>query len=122
MIKKNDIIMIGVILLLSLGAILFMLLTRKEGNTVVVTLEGSIYDTLELKEDTIYRVEGSNGAYNVFEVKDGYVDMIDASCPDKVCVKHKKIRYNHDSITCLPNNVILEIKSEEEDDIDIIAH
>lgn len=122
MIKKNDIIMIGVILLLSLGAILFMLLTRKEGDTVVVTFEGSIYDTLELKEDTIYRVEGLNGAYNVFEIKDGYVDMIDASCPDKVCVKHKKIHYNHDSITCLPNNVILEIKSEKEDDIDIIAH
>lgn len=122
MIKKNDIILIGVIILLGLAVILFMNAIKTEGSKVVITIDGNVYDTLELKEDTTYTIEVDNGVWNTFEIKDGYVNMLDASCPDKLCVKHNDIHYNHETIVCLPNKVVLEVIDGEENEIDMIAN
>jgi hypothetical protein len=119
--KKNDIILIGVILLLGIGVIVFMNIVKTEGSKVVVTINGEFYDDFSLEEDTSFTVKKENGQWNTFEVKNGIVDMIDASCPDKLCVDHSSIHYNHETIVCLPNQVVLEIQSNEDSDIDIIA-
>ncbi|MHB8131144.1 MAG: NusG domain II-containing protein [Mobilitalea sp.] len=122
MIKKNDLILIGVIILLGVAVIIFMNAIKTEGSKVVITIDGNVYDTLELKEDTTYTVEVDNGVWNTFEIKDGYVNMLDASCPDKLCVKHNDIHYDHETIVCLPNKVVLEVIDGEENEIDTIAN
>jgi hypothetical protein len=122
MIKKNDIILIGVLLILGLAVIAFMSLTKKEGSKVVITVEGEVYDTLYLKEDASYTVKLENGEFNTFEIKDGYVDMLDASCRDKICVNHKDIHYNNETIVCLPNKVVLEVTESEDSGVDAIAN
>ncbi|MDF2486313.1 MAG: putative rane protein [Herbinix sp.] len=122
MIKKNDIILIGVVLLLGLAFIIFINLTKEEGSKVVITVEGEVYDTLYLKENTTYTLELKDGTYNTFEIKDGYVDMSDASCPDKICVNHKSIHYNNETIVCLPNKVVLEVMGSENSGVDAIAN
>jgi hypothetical protein len=98
-----------------------MLLSRKEGSKVVVFVNGKVNDTFALKEDTEYTVRQDNGAYNTFIIKDGHVDMTDANCPDKLCVKDRDIQYNNETIVCLPNNVVLQITDGEDNDVDIIA-
>jgi hypothetical protein len=122
MIKKNDFILIGVVLVLGLAVIVYLNLTKEEGSKVVITIDGEVYDTLYLKEDSTYTVKGKDGAYNTFEVKDGYVDMLDASCPDKICVSHSNIHYNNETIVCLPNKVVLEITGAEENGVDAISN
>lgn len=122
MIKKNDMIMIGVIVILAVAVIAFMNFTKKEGSKVVITVGGEIYDTLYLNEDTSYTVKLEDGSYNTFEIKDGDVDMVDASCPDKICVKHRSIHYNNDTIVCLPNKVVLEVTEAEDSGVDAIAN
>ncbi len=122
MIKKNDIILIGTILILGLAIIVFMNLTKDEGNKVVIRVDGEVYDTLYLTEDTSYTVQLEDGTYNTFEIKEGYVDMLDASCPDKLCVNQKHIHYNNETIVCRPNRVILEIISSEISDVDAISN
>ena len=122
MIKKNDIILIGAVLILGLAVIVFMNLTKEEGSKVVIKVDGDVYDTLYLTEDTSYTVKLPNGTYNTFEIKDGYVDMLDASCPDKLCVNQKHIHYNNETIVCRPNKVILEVISTENSDVDAIAN
>lgn len=122
MIKKNDLILIGVILILGIAVIAFMNLTKKEGSQVVITVDGEVYDTLYLREDTSYTVKLKDGSYNTFVIKDGYVDMVDANCPDKICVKHRSIHFNNDTIVCLPNKVVLEVTGSEESDVDAIAN
>jgi hypothetical protein len=121
MLKKNDLILIGVVILLGLAFIVYTNVTKKEGSQVIVTVDGKPYQTFPLNEDTSFTVKGENGAYNTFEIKDGYVDMTDASCPDRICVNHKHIHYNHETITCLPNKVVLEVTGTQESDVDIIA-
>lgn len=122
MLKKNDLILMIVIVALGVGAILAIHFTKESGSKVRVTLKQEELKTFKLKENTIYTVEGENGAWNTFEIKDGYVDMIDASCPDKLCVAQKSIHYNHETIVCLPNQVVLEIVGGEENAVDSVVN
>ncbi|MDF2942033.1 MAG: putative rane protein [Herbinix sp.] len=122
MIKKNDIILVGVVILLGLAVIIFMNVTKTEGSKVVVTIDGNVYNTFDLNEDTTFTINADNGEWNSFEIKDGHVDMVDASCPDKICVNHKDIHYNHETIVCLPNKVVLEVIDGEENEVDMIAN
>jgi hypothetical protein len=89
---------------------------------VVVTVDGKVYETLTLQENKEFTVTQDNGAYNTFKIINGKVDMIDASCPDKLCVKHKDIQYNNETIVCLPNRVVLEVAGGEDSEVDMIAN
>ena len=122
MIKRNDLILVGILLLLCLGVYGFFQLNKEEGGQVVVKVDGVITDTYDLSQDGEYTIKGANGQINTFRIKDEQVDMIDASCPDKLCVNQHDIHYNHETIVCLPNLVVLEVISEEENDIDVIAN
>ncbi|MBP1754602.1 MAG: putative rane protein, partial [Firmicutes bacterium] len=51
-----------------------------------------------------------------------YVDMLEASCPDEICVKHKKIHYSNETIVCLPNKVVLEVMDTEDSGVDAISN
>jgi Uncharacterized protein conserved in bacteria len=121
-IKKNDFLLIGAVLLICLIAVCIMNVTKKEGSKLVITVDGKIYDTLDLNKNTTYTVKGTDGAYNTFEVKDGTVQMLEASCPDKLCVHQKKIRYHHQTIVCLPNKVVLQVISDKKSNVDMIAN
>jgi hypothetical protein len=81
--------------------------------TVSITVNGEEYLTLpltrELEEIT---VEGYRGESYV-EIDDGKVRMVDSACPDKLCVRSGWISRPGESIVCLPNRVVIEIKSGE---------
>lgn len=120
--KKNDFYLIGgIIILIALGFIL-MQLFKSEGSKVIIMINDKEHKTLYLNEDTIYTIQHDDGEWNTLEIKDGYVRMIDASCPDKICVKHKKMRFNNEKITCIPNKVVLRIIGGEESELDAIAN
>ena len=46
----------------------------------------------------------------------------DATCPDKLCQKQGHISKNGQQIICLPNQVIVEIISYQNNDIDASTH
>lgn len=118
--KKNDFYLIGGIVLFIAFSFLVMLIFRAEGSKVLITIDGVEHKTLNLNENTRYEII-HDGNRNVIEISDGYVRMVEASCPDKLCVKHNKIRYNIESITCLPNGVDIRIIGGEESNLDAIA-
>lgn len=144
MIKKNDLILAATILAIALAAALFIAFTKEEGGKAVVMVNGQVYKTLPLNEDIVLPIfsggaagdeapvrdiqaDGKggfsgDGYYNVLEIKGGKASMIEANCPDKLCVNHGSICYNHESIVCLPHKVMVQIRDGEESDIDIIAN
>ncbi|WP_334160265.1 NusG domain II-containing protein [Muricomes intestini] len=122
MIKKNDLILAGTVLIVALAAVLFITFTKKEGAEVVVTVDGEVYKTMPLDKDAALTLGEKQGNYNVVEVKGGEVTMTEANCRDQICVNHKAIHYNHESIVCLPHKVTVEIRGGEEGDIDIMAN
>lgn len=47
--------------------------------------------------------------------------MTSADCPDHLCVKKKAISKEGESIICLPNKVVVTVKSDMKSDIDSIS-
>ena len=121
MFKKNDLILLGGILIISLVVIVIINFTKTEGDKIVILKDGKVYETLDLNKNTSFTITEDNGAYNIITIQDGWVFMTDADCPDKICVKHSKIHYNGESIVCLPHKLVVEIHNGETNDVDIIA-
>lgn len=121
--KKNDIILIAVIIAIVLGIGGFYLLNRTESKNakVVITVGGQLYKEVSLYEDQTIEIKDGDHT-NVLEIKDGYATMKDADCADQICVHQKSIHYNGESIICLPNLVMVMIESDEEYKVDSVAN
>lgn len=123
--KKNDILLIGAIFVLALlaYAATSMFQSKNTHNAeAVVLIDGEEYGRFPLDTDVVERIELPDGAYNVLVIKEGKADVTEASCPDGVCVNHRAVSKQNQSITCLPNKLIVEIQNGEESDVDIITN
>lgn len=118
---RNDIILVAVLLFAALAAFAVIQLTKKSGGYAVVVQEGKEIASYPLSEDISVTFQSSNGGYNTLVIKDGKADVTEADCPDKLCVNQHSIRFNGETIVCLPNKLVVKIVSGEEADVDIIA-
>lgn len=65
----------------------------------------------------------SEYGFNLVEIGDERVRVIEADCPDKIDVKQGYISKIGETIICLPNRLVVEIKGVEKgDSIDIMNH
>ncbi len=55
---------------------------------------------------------------NIIFVENGQISVIEADCPDKLCIKQGAISNGARPIVCLPNNVVIKL-TDDEDDVDI---
>lgn len=103
--RKNDIILMIVIVLFAsvLGGFFFF--QKESGHRVRVTVGGEEYGIYSLEKDQVIDVYGKNQV----QIKDGKVSMIEADCPDQLCVNMIPIEQTYEMIVCLPNQVIVEI-------------
>ena len=102
--KKELTFIIGIVvfaLLLWGGMYLF-----RQGNygSVTITVNGEKYGTYSLAKDQVISI----GDTNVCEIKNGQVKMIEADCPDHLCMKQRAIDSTGGTIVCLPNKVVIE--------------
>ncbi|MCR5754593.1 MAG: NusG domain II-containing protein [Acetatifactor sp.] len=124
--KKNDIYLICIILIAAVGLVIFMRIWQRTNDSdsarAVVTIDGQEYGTYPLNKNITEKITQENGEYNLLQIRDGYVEVLEASCRDKICVNHKHIHYQGETIVCLPNKVVVEIVGGEENDIDGATH
>ncbi|MBQ8303269.1 MAG: NusG domain II-containing protein [Clostridia bacterium] len=107
-----DIILIGVLLIVSLSVFLIISLTKEEGAVAVVTVDGVVVSEYSLAVDGEYSL---NGGTNTLVIKNGEAYVTYASCPDGLCVGQGKISMVGERIVCLPNRVMIEIVGEGEE-------
>lgn len=109
--KRNELFLIGGILLLVL---LFYAGNRMMfGNNAVsaeVSVEGEVFGNYPLSKDLNMVITGYKGGTNHLVIKDGEASIIEASCPDKVCVHQGVAKEPGQPLVCLPNKVIVTIK------------
>ena len=119
---KNDIIFIVALLLVLAIIGGCLLLFRKEGNTVKITVDGQTFGTYSLEKNQTIEIKTEKG-YNIVVIGNGTVRVEEASCPDGVCSSHRPIRFGGSSIICLPNKVVVSIENEENDGggLDIVS-
>ncbi len=119
MLKPMDYILVFLILFSAIYLLFY--LTNYFGNinstVVIVTVnnkEYGRYDLYKNQEIIVY----DNGHYNKLIINEGIVTMIDADCDDLLCVYSKPIEKSYETIVCLPNRVVVELSSEEENELD----
>ena len=117
--KKNDWILVAVILVLAgIGFLIFTSFGRQTAGIVKVTVDGELFGTYSLKKEREVEINDTNRLI----IEDGQVDMIEADCPDQICVEHISISKNKETIVCLPNKVIVEIVGGKDAEIDAVAN
>lgn len=122
MFKKWDIIIIILLLIFSFIPEVFLgVMASQKYNSVYaeITVEGKLLKKINLSENNkeeIIEVMGSNGK-NVIKVNSKGIGIIEADCHDKICMKPEYIKNVGESLVCLPNRLMIQIKGNKEDDI-----
>ncbi len=117
---KNDIVFIVALLMLILAAALALFFFRSPGDTVIVTVDGRLFGEYPLNRDRSIDI-GDGDRYNLLIIENGQAYVRRASCPDGICSSHRPISYDGESIICLPNQVVIEIRAQGKDHPDIIT-
>lgn len=117
---KFDIILIGLILVALIGVLIFFSATKSEGSYAIVTINGEQKDIYPLDKNLEVKLENKDN-YNLLIIENGTARIEEASCPDKLCVNQHKIKYNGETLVCLPNKTIVSIVSEIDSETDFIS-
>lgn len=122
---KNDITVVLAILAVALVVYgIFYLYQRQNTHeaVAVVTVDGKEYGRYPLSKSVTEKIQLPDGDYNMLEICAGKADVTKASCPDRICVNHRPISKNGQTIVCLPNELVVEIQNGEEAEVDITTH
>lgn len=101
--KKGDIILITILLFISIiGLIAFF---NKSAQTVIVKSDNKTVYSGKLNVDKEIKL-----THNTVVVKNNKAFMKCSDCKNQICVKTGKITKSGETVICLPNKVIIEIK------------
>ena len=111
--KKNDFILLGILIFFIMILLFFVnIYWSHKGEVVEVLVNGEIQAQFSLYEDIDYKIETESG-YNLLRIEDGEAYILEASCPDQLCVHQKKISEDGESLICLPNKVVVRISGQD---------
>lgn len=124
--KRNDWIIIGVGLAVAIMIYGAMALINESANAtelgVEVYLDGELKEYIALEKYGSYRYDHEYG-YNIIEVNEQGVHVLEADCPTQSCTRHTAIMRPRENIVCLPYrfHVVIVGKENEEVIIDAIS-
>lgn len=122
LIGRRDLVLLAVFLVIGLLLLAWWQFRPvAAGGIAEVAVDGEVMAELPLAEDTEMVIEGYDGGENTLVIRDGEADITSASCPDGVCVRHRAVSRDGESIICLPNRVVVTIRGGEEGDVDGVA-
>lgn len=121
-ITKRDIVFL-LILVVILCAVSFVvsLKTGTSGNQVEIQVDGEVYGIYSLTQDQEIPIEIDGYVTNILKIENGTADMIEADCPDQLCVHQRAISKANETIVCLPHKVVVQVISDTESEFDSIA-
>ena len=125
-IKKADIFLFVLLVILGLALSIPGFVSRgSEGSagvpTVAIRVAGEVFDSCPLNQEKTITVPQGNHLNKVI-IKDGKVQMEEATCHNQLCVKQGTISKVHQRIICIPNRVVVEIVSSTDGgDVDVIS-
>lgn len=119
-IQKSDWIFGAVVLVLAIMSYFFFrFFYGEEGGYVQVMLDGRLHAEYSLDSDITVSINGAQGqGCNVLVIEDGQAYVKEADCPDRLCVKQKRISKTGESIVCLPHKLVITVVGGEESEYD----
>lgn len=122
--RKKELFFFAV--LAAAALIIQALMSRQEKKTdygsIRITVGGEEFGVYSLGEDQKISINGTNTC----RIRDGKAKMIEATCPDHLCIHQSEIDSRGGFIICLPNEVVVEAlpsaqAQTEEDALDAVS-
>lgn len=112
---KNDLLFIGALFLCSFIILAgFRLFNREGGTKVTISRDGEILMTCSLSGNRTIPIPDSGGKVtNTLEIRNGKAKMVQADCPDGLCLHQKAISIKNENIVCLPNRVVVTVTGDD---------
>ncbi len=95
----------------------------KPGQVAEIRQGHKVVQIVDLMVDEPYEitVKGEAGQYNVIRVEHGKIAVIDANCPDKLCIHQGFIESGATPIVCLPHQLMITIHGKAEEAHDVVT-
>ena len=125
--KRDALLILFVFLGLAALLLIWRAVYSRPGNYCEITVSGRLYATCPLSAEQKIPIKNAAGEItNTLLVSGGKAKMLDAACPDHLCMHQKAIERDGETIVCLPNYVIVEIigngeEGEEDESVDAIV-
>lgn len=116
-IKRADWILIAAVLAAAAGLYGWSRVNRRAGIQAVVTVDGREAARYDLAKDIDDRIETPYG-WNRILIRDGTVEVAEADCPDRVCVREGRIQWCGQTIVCLPHRLVVSVEGSGEPELD----
>ena len=116
---RNDLILIGSLLLVAIISLAVVLSTRtKDRLTAKIYVRDEVVEVIDLskKEEKTYTVHGINGDLNI-HTRDGAICVANSNCPHQDCVNMGYVSTTNKPIICAYNQVYIVIESQIEQEI-----
>lgn len=116
--KRAAVLTVIVVILVAVcvGAIAHMKSSGRDGSLMAyVYRDNEIIDSINLsKVSEAYRItyEYNGGEKNVVEVRPGSIGIVEATCPDHLCMNMGFISDELMPVTCLPNHLVIRVVYE----------
>lgn len=118
---KNDVIFLSLLAIMCIAVCVVIYAGgMAKGSYITITVEGKEYGTYSLQEDQTIPV--GKPVMNTVVIENGKAMMLEAGCPDQLCVKQKAISYDKESLICLPNKVVVTVTSEMQGELDAVVN
>ena len=104
-----------------LSCVFAILTGSRGGNTAQIMVNGVLIDEIDLHGNHLpytFNVVSETGGKNTIEVEEGRIRIVNATCPDGVCVRQGFISDGTIPIVCLPHRLTIQIITNESDDFD----
>ena len=118
---RNDLILIGVLLVLILGGLIAVLLTRKKNNLVAkIYVQNQLVQEIDLKNepDHDFIIQGAKGKLTI-SIKDHSIGVKESECPHQDCVHMGYVSETNRPIICAYNQVYIIIEGDSNYDVRI---
>ncbi len=125
--KKRAMLLTLFLIILVIGSILAILFSNRNADKMIANIyqNGDLLYSIDLStvsKPYTLNIQGVDGGYNTVSVQPNKIAITSANCPDKLCVKQGTISSPLLPITCLPNHLVIQLSSKENEGLDITSH
>jgi hypothetical protein len=120
-IKRGDVVIIAAVAVISFAMLVMQAsLPDGDGKLYAVIFCGESRERYPLDEDRTVILKNEGYTLTVV-IKDGYVKVTAADCPDRECMYSAPVSSDSGYIACVPARVLIKIIKDGGGDVDYIA-
>lgn len=108
--NKKLVIIFLAVFLICVGIVFALGKIQPEEKIAVISVDGEVYGEVDLSEDQSFDIKTERGTNKIL-IENGDIRITEATCPDKLCIRHEGLHNKYDTIVCLPNKLIIEYKN-----------